>query len=191
MSQLTVPVSARDHVRGSLDAPVLMVEYADFECPYCAQAYSVVKTVENDLGDLLAVVFRHFPLATVHPHAQLAAEAAEAAGAQHRFWNMHDALFEHQSRLEPEALVGYASMLRLDRTRFAQDLAEHRYAGKVREDFLSGVRSGVSGTPTFFINGVMHSGFDPTSLLAAIYHAANIREQTHATGLRRRDVDGS
>jgi protein-disulfide isomerase len=157
-----------------------MVEYADFECPYCAQAYPVVKALENDLGDLLAVVFRHFPLATVHPHAQLAAEAAEAAGAQQRFWNMHDALFEHQSRLEPEALVRYASMLRLDRTRFAQDLAEHRYAGKVREDFLSGVRSGVSGTPTFFINGLMHTGFDPTSMLAAIYRAAGIGEQTHA-----------
>jgi protein-disulfide isomerase len=180
MSQLTVPVSARDHVRGSIDAPVIMVEYADFECPYCAEAYPIVKALENDLGDLLAVAFRHFPLATVHSHAQLAAEAAEAAGAQQRFWDMHDTLFEHQSRLEPEALLGYASMLLLERTRFAQDLAEHRHAAKVREDFMGGVRSGVSGTPTFFINGLMHTGFDPASLLAAIRHAASIRERTHA-----------
>ena len=180
MSQLTVPVSGRDHVRGSLDAPVLMVEYADFECPYCAQAYPIVKALENELGDVLAVAFRHFPLGTVHPHAELAAEAAEAAGAQGRFWDMHDALFEHQSRLEPEALVGYASMLGLDRTRFAEDLAEHRHAAKVREDFLSGVRSGVSGTPTFFINGLMHTGFDPQSLLAAIHHAARRGDRTDA-----------
>ena len=180
MSQLTVPVSARDHVRGSIDAPVIMVEYADFECPYCAQAYPVVKALEDDLGGLLAVAFRHFPLATVHPHAQLAAEAAEAAGAQQRFWDMHDTLFEHQSRLDPQALVGYASMLHLDQTRFTQDLAEQRHAAKVREDFMGGVRSGVSGTPTFFINGLMHTGFDPSSLLAAIPPAANIRERTHA-----------
>lgn len=180
MSQLTVPVSARDHVRGSIDAPVIMVEYADFECPYCGQAQPVVKALENQLGDMLAVAFRHFPLATVHPHAQLAAEAAEAAGAQQRFWDMHDMLFAHQSRLAPDDLVMYASMLQLDETRFAQDLAGHRYAGKVREDFLSGVRSGVSGTPTFFINGLMHTGFDPASLLAAIHHAANIRERPHA-----------
>jgi protein-disulfide isomerase len=180
MSQLTVPVSARDHVRGSLDAPVIMVEYADFQCPYCGQAYPVVKALENDLGDMLAVVFRHFPLATVHPHAQLAAEAAEAAGAQRRFWEMHDTLFEHQSRLAPDDLVAYASMLHLDEARFAQDLAEHRHAGKVREDFLSGVRSGVSGTPTFFINGLMHVGFDPASLLAAIRHAASLGGRTHA-----------
>jgi protein-disulfide isomerase len=156
------------------------VEYADFECPYCGQAQPVVKALEDQLGDMLAVAFRHFPLATVHPHAQLAAEAAEAAGAQNRFWEMHDMLFAHQSRLTPDDLVMYASMLHLDATQFAQDLAGQRHAGKVREDFLSGVRSGVSGTPTFFINGVMHVGFDPASLLAAIHHAANMRQQPHA-----------
>ncbi len=172
MSQLTVPASARDHVRGSLDAPVVMVEYADFQCPYCGQAYPIVKALENELGDMLAVAFRHFPLATVHPHAQLASEAAEAAGAQGRFWEMHDVLFENQSQLAPEALLAYASTLRLDRIRFAEDLAEHRHASKVREDFLGGVRSGVSGTPTFFINGLMHVGFEPQSLLAAIHHAS-------------------
>jgi len=157
-----------------------MVEYADFECPYCAQAYPVVKALENDLGALLAVVFRHFPLATVHPHAQLAAEAAEAAGAQRRFWEMHDTLFEHQSRLAPDDLVAYASMLQLDPARFAQDIAAHRRAAKVREDFQSGVRSGVSGTPTFFINGLMHTGFDPAALLAAIRHTASGGARTHA-----------
>ena len=180
MSQLTVPVSARDHLRGSIDAPVIMVEYADFECPYCAQAYPVVKALENQLGDMLAVAFRHFPLATVHPHAQLAAEAAEAAGAQGRFWDMHDTLFENQSRLAPDDLVAYASMLQLDVARFAQDVAAHRHAGKIREDFISGVRSGISGTPTFFINGLMHTGYDPASLLAAIRHAAGGGDRTHA-----------
>src|SRR6476620_2997813 len=152
MNTLIVPINERDHLRGSPDAPVVLVEYGDFECPYCGAAYGVVKKLEEDLPATLAVVFRHFPLATVHPHAQLAAEAAEAAGAQRRFWDMHDTLFEHQSQLAPDDLVAYASMLHLDAARFVQDVAAHRHAGKVREDFLSGVRSGISGTPTFFIN---------------------------------------
>jgi protein-disulfide isomerase len=160
-----------------------MVEYADFECPYCGQAYVIVKELERTLGDTLAVVFRHFPLSTVHPHAQLAAEAAEAAGAQNRFWKMHDLLFENQSNLSPADLVAYASLLGLERERFARELSQHVHAAKVREDFMSGVRSGVSGTPTFFINGMKHEGFDPASLLAAIRAAAGSVGNERATRL--------
>jgi protein-disulfide isomerase len=173
MNTLTVPVNERDHIRGSPDAPVIMVEYADFECPYCGLAYPAVKKLENEVGDILAVVFRHFPLATVHPHAELAAEAAEAAGAQGRFWEMHDVLFENQDALAPGDLMEYAAALDLDEARFAQDLSEHRHAPKVRDDFMSGVRSGVNGTPTFFVNGVRHQGaYDAASLLASIMQAA-------------------
>jgi protein-disulfide isomerase len=173
MNTLTVPVNERDHIRGSPDAPVIMVEYADFECPYCGLAYPAVKKLENEVGDILAVVFRHFPLATVHPHAELAAEAAEAAGAQGRFWEMHDVLFENQDALAPGDLMEYAAALALDERRFAQDLSEHRHAPKVRDDFMSGVRSGVNGTPTFFVNGVRHQGaYDAASLLASIMQAA-------------------
>jgi protein-disulfide isomerase len=157
-----------------------MVEYADFECPHCGAAYPIVKALERDLHDVLAVVMRHFPLTTVHPHAQFAAEAAEAAGAQGRFWEMHDLLFENQDRLDPPDLAEYASMLGLDTERFAYDLATHRHAAKVRDDFMSGVRSGVSGTPTFFINGRQHVGYDPASLLAAIQRAARGTQREYA-----------
>ena len=173
MSKLTVPVNERDHIRGSADAPVIMVEYADFECPFCGQAYPIVKALERSLGSTLAVVFRHFPLATVHPHAQLAAEASEAAGAQGLFWEMHDVLFENQDALTPNDLMEYAVALDLDAKRLARALSEHRYAPKVREDFMSGVRSGVSGTPSFFINGEQHAGpFEAASLLDSIELAA-------------------
>jgi protein-disulfide isomerase len=174
MSTLKVDVNAHDHIRGSADAAVIMVEYADFECPFCGQAYPIVKALEKKLGDTLAVVFRHFPLTTVHLHAELAAEAAEAAGAQHRFWEMHDVLFENQDALAPADLLEYAVALGLDTERFTKELADHRYAPKVRDDFIGGVRSGVNGTPAFFINGVRHEGpYDAASLLAAILLAAS------------------
>jgi protein-disulfide isomerase len=173
MSMLTVAVSECDHIRGSAEAPVIMVEYADFECPFCGQAYPIVKALERSLGNTLAVVFRHFPMASVHPYAQLAAEAAEAAGAQDNFWEMHDMLFENQDALAPSDLLVYAAALRLDEKKFARDLSEHRYVPKVREDFMSGARSGVNGTPSFFINGVRHTGpYDFPSLLAAIEYVA-------------------
>jgi protein-disulfide isomerase len=171
MSKL-VSVSAHDHIRGSAKAPVVMFEYGDFECPACGQAYIVVKELERVVGNTLGVVFRHFPLATVHPHAELAAEAAEAADGQGRFWEMHDLLFENQHRLSPTDLLAYATHLGLDEARFARELSEHKHANKVREDFMSGVRAGVSGTPTFFINGMKQAGFDLASLLMAIRRAA-------------------
>lgn len=169
MNTLTVPINERDHLRGSPDAPVVLVEYGDFECPYCGAAYPVVKKLERDLPDTLAVVFREFPLVAVHPHAELAAEAAEAAGAQGRFWKMHDMLFEHQSALAPADLLKYATLLHLDLKRFANDLSGHVFLPKVAGDLKSGLQSGVQGTPTFFINGVLHpGGHDEASLRAAI-----------------------
>jgi protein-disulfide isomerase len=156
--QLTPPVSTRDHITGPDDAPVTLVEYGDFECPYCGMAYPVVKTAQRELGNQLRFVFRHFPLAEAHPHARIAAQAAEAAAAQQQFWEMHDMLFEHQDALDPEDLVGYAEVLGLDTARFARELEAAAYEKRVREDFRSGVRSGVNGTPTFFVNGDRYDG---------------------------------
>ncbi|MBK6007145.1 thioredoxin domain-containing protein [Ramlibacter ginsenosidimutans] len=173
MNTLTVPINERDHLRGSPDAPVVLVEYADFECPYCGAAYGVVKNLERELPDTLAVVFRQFPLVNVHPHAQLAAEAAEAAGAQGQFWRMHDVLFEHQDALAPADLIKYAAALHLDVKRFAGDLSGHAFLPKIEDDMEGGLQSGVQGTPTFFINGVLHrGGHDEASLLAAIMRVA-------------------
>ncbi len=156
--QLTPPVNAQDHIVGPDDAPVTLVEYGDFECPYCGMAHPIVKSAQRELGNQLRFVFRNFPLAELHPHARLAAQAAEAAGAQGRFWEMHDMLFEHQDALEPQDLIGYAKSLGLDVPRFERDLKAGMYAKKVRDDFRSGVRSGVNGTPTFFVNGERYDG---------------------------------
>ncbi|MBV9959405.1 MAG: thioredoxin domain-containing protein [Acidobacteria bacterium] len=173
-ARLSVPVSERDHVQGSPDAAVTLVEYGDFECPHCGAAHLVVKQIQKTLGDQLRFVFRHFPLAQIHPHAERAAEAAEAAGAQGRFWQMHDLLFEHQQSLSDRHLLLYAEAIDLDTDRFARELAEHVYQPRVREDFMSGVRSGVNGTPTFFINGARHDGlYDVSSLLDAIQRAGS------------------
>jgi protein-disulfide isomerase len=169
---LKPPVGPKDHMQGPPDAPVTLVEYGDYECPYCGEAYPVVKALQERLGDQMCFVFRNFPLTQVHPHAEEAAEAAEAAGAQGKFWEMHDLLYENQDALEPEDLVQYARALKLDLKRFVLEMREHVYVERVREDFRSGVRSGVNGTPTFFINGARHNGpFDLGSLLAAIEEA--------------------
>ena len=172
-ARLTLPVSpGRDHIRGPLDAPVTLLEYGDYECPYCGLAHPIVCAVQQEMGNTLRFVFRHFPLTTVHPYAELAAEAAEAAGAQRKFWAMHDLLYENQQQLDPPHLLAYAESLGLNLKRFGGDLGQHVYAPKIREDFLSGVRSGVNGTPTFFINGVRHDGpWDFATLLAAVQQA--------------------
>ena len=169
-SSLTVPVSEqRDHVQGSADAPATLVEYGDYECPYCGASYPIAKEVQAAMGDRLRFVFRNFPISTSHPHAEQAAEAAEAAAAQGRFWEMHDLLYEHQSRLEDQDLRGYAEGLGLDVERFDRELADHVHAARVRDDFMSGVRSGVNGTPTFYVNGVRHDdSYDRDTLLAAL-----------------------
>jgi len=158
----------RDHIRGPLDAPVTMVEYGDFECPYCGQAEPVVRELLRDFGDV-RYVWRHLPLSDVHPNAQLAAESAEAAANQGAFWEMHDLLFEHQDALSADDLMSYADQLGLDVDRFSEELREHSGAPEIAEDVDSADLSGVSGTPTFFINGQRHYGaYDIQSLTKAV-----------------------
>jgi protein-disulfide isomerase len=172
-SELTLPISAgRDHMQGPADAPLILLEYGDYQCPYCGAAYPIVKEVQARLGDRLLFVFRNFPITTSHPDAELAAEAAEVAASQGRFWEMHDLLYENQDRLSESDLHGYAEQLGLDVGAFDEDLSRHVQAERVREDFMSGVRSGVNGTPTFYVNGVRHDGsYELESLLAAVENA--------------------
>lgn len=168
-SKLNLPIAGRDHIQGSIDAPIALVEYGDYECPFCGEVYPVVKAIQERLGDELCFAFRNFPLANMHPHSFRAAEAAEAAGAQGHFWEMHDLLFENQAALEDEDLVRYALSLELDTRRFMADVEAGVHATRVREDFRTGTRGGVNGTPTFFINGARYDGargLDP--LLAAL-----------------------
>ena len=174
--RLFLPVGARDHVRGPEDAPVTLLEYGDYQCPYSGMAHPIVKALLEATSSDLRFVFRNFPLSTIHPHAEGAAEAAEAAGAQGQFWEMHDWLFEHQDALEPNDLVEAATTLELDVNQFTADLLQRRFAPRVREDFMSGVQSGVNGTPTFFINGLRFDGeWDYDSLLDAVRQAAEVR----------------
>jgi protein-disulfide isomerase len=169
MAKLVPPVSSRDHSQGPADAPVTLVEYGDYECPYCGEAYSIVNALQERLGDQLRFVFRNFPLSQAHPHAEHAAIAAEAAADQSKFWEMHDMLYENQQALEDEDLLGYAQALGLDVPRFVRDISGDGPATRMHEDFRSGVRSGVNGTPCFFINGVRHDGsYDLATLFAAI-----------------------
>jgi protein-disulfide isomerase len=172
-SQLVLPVSERDHVQGPADAPVTLVEYGDFECPYCGMAYPLVKEAQRRLGSRLRFVFRNFPISTAHPHAEHAAEAAEAAAAQGKFWEMHDLLYERQTTLDDAHLQQFIEELELDVERFDPEMNERRYQARVREDFMSGVRSGVNGTPSFFINGVRYDGrWDDGHLVLALELAA-------------------
>ena len=169
MSQLKPPVSEADHASGPADAPVTLVEYGDYECPHCGRAFPIVHEVRKRLGKRLRFVFRNFPLSQAHPHAEHAAEAAEAAAAQGRFWAMHDALFTDQEALADRDLVARARSMGLDVARFESELRESVWAKRVSGDFRSGVRSGVNGTPTFFINGTRYDGsWDLDSLLEAI-----------------------
>jgi protein-disulfide isomerase len=171
---LTMPVSEdRDHIQGPADAAVTLVEYGDYECPYCGAAYPIIKEVQARMGARLRFVFRNFPIVTSHPHAERAAEAAEAAATQGRFWEMHDLLYENQRRLRDQDLRGYAEQLGLDLEPFDKELAEHVQAARVHEDFMSGVRSGVNGTPTFYVNGARHDdSYDLETMLAALAQAA-------------------
>ena len=158
----------RDHIRGPDDAPVTLVEYGDFECPYCGLAESVIRELLSQRGDV-RYVWRHLPLNDVHPNAQRAAEATEAAAKQDAFWDMHDRLLDHQDALTDDDLQGYARDLGLDLDRFTEDLRTHVGAGRVAEDVDSADLSGVSGTPTFFINGRRHYGaYDIATLSAAV-----------------------
>ena len=172
ITDLAVAVDPRrDHLRGPATSPVTVVEYGDFECPYCGQAEPVLREVLAGHGDV-RYVWRHLPLNDVHPHAQLAAEAAEAAADQDAFWAMHDLLLQHQDALQPRDLVRYASDLGLDRERFAEHLRKRAGAARIAEDVDTADLSGVTGTPTFFINGRRHYGsYDITALTSAVLAA--------------------
>ena len=170
---LAVPVSDLDHVAGSLHAPVVVVEYGDFECPICQSSEPAVKHLREMHGAKLAFVFRHYPLEDAHPNALLAAEATEAAGAQGKFWEMHDALYENQEDLGQPLIESLVEQLQLDAGKFATDLETRAFQSRVKKDFMGGVRSGVNGTPGLFINGErFDQGWDEESLTRALLAAA-------------------
>lgn len=167
--ELAFPTPERDHIQGPVDAPNMLLEYGDYECSFCGEAYPVVKAIQKRLGARLCFAFRNFPLVNSHPHAQHAAEAAEAACAQGHFWEMHDLLYEHQGALEDEDLAEYASMLGLDTERLMKDVLDGTYTAKVRQELRGGARLGVNGTPCFFINGERYDGTPGVEdLLAAL-----------------------
>jgi protein-disulfide isomerase len=166
---MTPPLAERDHVLGPIDGKKVLVEYGDFQCPHCRLAADVIEQLIEKLGDEMTFAFRHFPLVRVHPDAHRAAQAAEAAGAQGKFWEMHWMLFEHQDALGAEDLAKYARDLGLDVERFRSELSSGKYMQRVQEDIASGIKSGVGGTPTFFVNGNRHvGGFKFDALLAAL-----------------------
>jgi protein-disulfide isomerase len=166
---LSRPINERDHIQGEESAIVTLLMYGAYECPHCVEGNKVVKEIQQRLGEQLRFAFRHFPRTNVHPHAEAAAEVAEAAGEQNKFWEMHDKLFENYNRLDGDHLIGYAQELALDMEQFDRAITGRVYVGKVREDLQSGIESGVKWTPTYFINGVKHNSsgeFD--ALLATI-----------------------
>jgi protein-disulfide isomerase len=168
-SLLTLPVGPRDHARGPEGARVTLVEYGDFECPQCAAAYPIVARVADTFGDRLRIVFRHFPLTNSHPNAQHAAEEAEWASAQGAFWPMYDALYGAQKSLSDRRMLELAAGLGLAGAELQRAWAAHTFIARVKEDFASGLASGVTGTPSFFINGVRHEGgWDELALAHAI-----------------------
>ena len=166
---LATPIGEREHARGGpADTAIVLVEYGDYECPYSRAAYRSIQRLERRLGDRLRFVFRHFPLREIHPHAQMAAEAAEEAGAQGRFWEMHDTLFHGQRALEPSDLGTYAEEVGLDPGEFAAALADGRHRAHIQADLDGGARSGVRGTPTLFIGGYRYEGSYDTDELERV-----------------------
>ena len=173
VARLTIPVGDDDHVLGPDVAPVTLVEYGDYQCPYCGQAFLVVHDLLRLRGESMRFVFRHFPLTNVHPYAELAAEVAEAAAARGKFWEMHDWLFEHQRNINPRHLMVGVEQLGLPSDEIAREVSGHQLLDRVRRDFVGGVRSGVNGTPTFYVNGVRHDGgYTLDELLEAVDEAA-------------------
>lgn len=166
---LIPPVSARDHVQGPTDAPLTLVEYGDYQCPYCGAAYPAVKKLQKTLGKKLRFVFRNFPLTQMHPYALIAAETAEAAALQDKFWEMHDLIYEKQGYLKPDILPAWANQVGLDLEKFGQAIEHGEVTKRIKEDRMSGIQSGVNGTPCFFINGTRYDDApDYNSLLAAL-----------------------
>jgi protein-disulfide isomerase len=178
MAHLKVPVSAQDHAQGPESAPVTLVEYGDYQCPHCARAYPIVKRMQKHFGDRLRFIFRNFPLNEMHPDAESAAETAEFAGANGKFWEMHDLLFENQQRLGGELYLELAGELGLSVEALQSALEDGQYQDRVAADFKGGVRSGVNGTPTFYINGHRHDApFDYEDLVQAIEAASSAAKQ--------------
>jgi protein-disulfide isomerase len=163
------PVHEWDHIRGPADAPFTLVEYGDYECPDCGRLFGVLQGLQQEFSTRLRLVYRHYPLSGIHKHAQMAAEAAEAAGAQGRFWEMHDLLFQNQNALDEKHLLHYAEQLGLDVDLFHRELKQGSYAERLRQDFIAGVQNGVNGTPGLFLNGVRQPGdFDEQALIARL-----------------------
>jgi protein-disulfide isomerase len=173
MTELTPPLSAEDHVDGPDRAELELVMYGDFQCPYCTAAYPIIRRVRDQLGPRLLFAFRHFPLRDIHPDAERAAEVSEAASAQGAFWQMHDRMYESRGALGREDLIGYADELGLDADRVAEELDSGAHRSRVQRDLDSGLASGVTGTPGFFVGGRLHHGsFDASSLIAALEASA-------------------
>jgi protein-disulfide isomerase len=172
--RLMMPVGPRDHVQGPDAAPVTLVEYGDYECPHCGRAYPIIKQVQRSVGKQMRFAFRNFPITESHPHAEQAAEAAESAGAHDKFWPMHDMIYEHQDALGIDDLAQYAAAVGVDPLTVSREVSNHKYLPRIREDFMSGVRSGVNGTPTFFVNSLRFDGdwTDVDSFMVAIASAA-------------------
>jgi protein-disulfide isomerase len=169
MTKLSAAVNAKDHMQGDPKAPVTLVEYGDYQCPSCGQAYPIVKRLQKHFGKRLSFVFRNFPLTQIHQYAEPAAETAEYAGAHHKFWEMHDLLYENQERLDDDLLDELSQQLSLDPEELTRALESKQFEARVRADFSTGVRSGVNGTPTFFINAQRHDGsYDYESMVEAI-----------------------
>lgn len=163
------PVHEWDHIRGRADAAFTLVEYGDYQCPDCGSLFGILQTLQQQFGTRLRLVYRHYPLSGIHKHAQMAAEAAEAAAAQGRFWEMHDLLFQNQESLERKHLLRYAEQLALDLDRFRSELQQESHLERVRQDFIAGVQNGVNGTPGLFLNGVRQPGaFNPRDLIALL-----------------------
>ena len=171
-ANLTIPVGERDHATGPVSAPLVLVEYGDYECPHCAAAYPVVKQLRAAFGADLTFVYRNFPLTSVHVHAQRAAETAEWAALAGRFWDMHDYLYEHAHRLDDRGLLAAATALGLDPRALQKAWDSHALIPRVKEDFLGGIQAGVTGTPRFFVNGRRHDGVPTAEALTAALAAA-------------------
>lgn len=179
MSKLKPAVGPADHHIGTTGSAITLVEFGDFECPHCAHAHPLLVRLLREMGKSFELVFRHFPLQEIHPHAQMAAAAAEAAGRQGKFWEMHDLIFEHQSSLSGDTLLKLASRLHLDMEQFGRDWKSETAMNKVEADFESGVRSGVNGTPSFFLNGNPLMTYDGTyeSLAEALELESEMRNR--------------
>ncbi|MBX7265856.1 thioredoxin domain-containing protein [Micromonospora sp. Llam7] len=172
-ARLRTPVTEHDHLRGPVDAPVTLVQYGDFQCPFCGLAHANLREVLRQRSETVRLAYRHFPIANLHPYAERAAEAAEAAGRRGRFWEMHDWLYEHQDQLDPVHLTLGVEQFGLPVDEVEAEIARHAHGDRIRHDFVGAIRSGVDATPTLFVNGVRHDGdFDLATLLTAVDAAA-------------------